>query len=94
MFYQIIKKLKKISVNYYYNKMIRAGDYQIRKSKVIINPDSNNEKVFFDIDGIMVFKRGFLILHSSTNSKTDSTTVDLLDIEGIEIIPQNKGVRK
>ena len=90
MFYQIIKKLKKISKSYYYNSLIRAGEYQIPKSKVTINPDSNNKKIFFNIDGVMVFRRGFLILHSSTNPQADNQTIDLIDIEGIEIKPETK----
>lgn len=88
MFYYLIKKLKKISKSYYYNSLIRAGEYQIPKSKVTINPNSNNKKIFFDVDGVMIFRRGFLILHSSTNSNSDNQTIDLIDIMGIEIKPE------
>ena len=94
MFNQIVKKLKKISTSYYYNRMIRAGEYQIPKSKIIINPGSKNERVFFDIDGVMIFKKGFLILHSTTNEKADNQTIDLYDIEGIEIKPKKRGKKQ
>ena len=82
---KVKQQIKKITKQHYYNNFIKADEYQLPLSTVIINKDTATEERYSDVESIIIFKRGFMMLHSTINPLAESKNIDLIDIETFEI---------
>lgn len=87
MKYRKIKKIvKQFAVADYYNKFIRADEFQLPTCTFIINKGTSQEEKYSNVDSVVLFKRGFMQLHSAVDSSVDSRNIDFIDVETFEII--------
>ena len=87
-FKQLRKTIKEHSTWNYKNKVTKMEEFQIPPSTIIINKDTDNQEIYSHVDGINLFKRGYLLIRSGENRDIDSTSVDFRYIETLEIIPE------
>lgn len=87
---KVKQQIKKITKQHYYNNFIKADEYQLPLSTITINKGTANEEKYADVESIIIFKRGFLMLHSTKNPDAESRNIDLIDIETFEIETQKK----
>lgn len=84
-FKQILRILNRVGISSYRNNFLKTTEYQLHLSTFEINKGTDEEMIFPDVETVMVFSRGFIVLHSSINENTESVQIDLRNINTLWI---------
>ncbi|MDD4594847.1 MAG: hypothetical protein PHY33_07025 [Methanobacteriaceae archaeon] len=67
-------------MNYY----LKSVEYKLPLCDFIIDKDTINMMIFRDVNGVTLFKSGFMVIHSPFRM-VDSVNIDFIDIETFNI---------
>ena len=66
-----------------HNSLLRCDEYQLPMCKCTINKDTPQEQQYSGVNGITLFKKGFMILHG--DNSIDSSNIDFIDVQNFDI---------
>lgn len=89
-FSRIIRILNRVGISSYRNNFLKTTEYQLNLSTFEINKGTDEEMIFPDVETVMVFRGGFIVLHSTINENTESVNIDLRNINTLWIKKQKQ----